>query len=171
MEKEITIVNEHDKVMGSAKMIDAHEKGLWHRISVVHIFNSQGQIYIQKRSPQVDTSPNLWDHSAAGHVDTSEEPVEAAKRELLEELGIKTDNLEAISTYKTQRSDQDKILNRFWYVYKHTFDGTMNLEKSEVSTGKYVDVEWLKTDIKEKPNLYTDGLKDSFEAYLNSKVI
>ena len=44
----------------------------------------------------------------------------------------------------------------------------MHLEKTEVSTGKFVDVEWLKTDIKDKPNLYTGGLKDSLKAYLNS---
>ena len=168
MEKEIAVVDEKNQVIASASMIDVHKKGLWHRISVVHVFNSKGEIYLQKRSPHVDTSPNLWDHSAAGHVDVGEEPEEAAKRELLEELGVKTDKLEFISTYKTQNSDKGKTLNRFWYVYKHTFDGTMHLEKTEVSTGKFVDVEWLKTDIKEKPNLYTDGLKDSLKAYLNS---
>jgi len=64
--------------------------------------------------------------------------------------------------------DEGKIFNRFWYVYKCTFDGAMKLNKSEVSTGKFVDVGWLKEDIKENPSFYTDGLKYSFEAYLNS---
>ena len=168
MEKEITIVDENNQVTGSARRIDAHKRGLWHRISVVHIFNTQGEIFIQKRSPHTDTSPNMWDHSAAGHVDTGEEPEESAKRELHEELGINANNLKLISTYKTHREEKDKVFNRFWYVYTNTFEGKMILEKKEVSTGKFVDIEWLKKDLREKPEVYTDGLKASFEAYLNS---
>lgn len=168
MEKEITIVDENNDVTGSASRIDAHRKGLWHIISVVHIFNAQGEIYIQKRSPQADTSPNMWDHSAAGHVDAGEEPEESAKRELHEELGIIANNLAFISTYKTHREEKDKVFNRFWYVYKYTFEGKMKLAKEEVSTGKFVDIEWLKKDINENPEVYTDGLKASLNAYLNS---
>jgi len=168
MERNITIVDESNKVTGSARRIDAHNKGFWHRIAVVHIFNPQGQIFIQKRSPHADTSPNMWDHSAAGHVDEGEEPEDAAKRELYEELGVKADRLTFISLYKTQRVEKDKTFNRFWYVYKYIFDGEMKLEKSEVSTGKFVDVGWLKKDIKERSDLYTDGLKASFDVYLES---
>jgi len=168
MEKEIVIVDENNQVKGSARRIDAHKKGLWHRIAVVHVFNPRGQIYIQKRSPQADTSPNLWDHSAAGHVDKGEEPEKAAKRELYEELSIDADDLILISTYKTQRTDKDKIFNRFWYIYKYVYDGDIKLRREEVSAGKFVDVGWLKKDLKERPEIYTEGLKASFEAYLSS---
>ena len=65
----ITIVDEENNVVGSTTRQEAQLKGLWHRIVVVLVFNSQGQLFIQKRSPHAETSPNMWDHSAAGHVD------------------------------------------------------------------------------------------------------
>lgn len=168
MEAKITIVDKDNNVIGSSDRLEAHLKGLWHRIAVVHVFNTKGQIYIQKRSPTADTSPNMWDHSAAGHVDSDETPDQAAKRELFEELGIKADNLTFIALYKTQRVIENKKLNRYWYVYKYVYDGEMQFEKGEVTTGKFVDVDWLKKNMQAKPEMYTDGIKDSLPAYLKT---
>lgn len=168
MDDFITIVDENDQVVGSADRNKAYLKGLWHRIVVILVFNSQGQIYIQKRPTDADTSPNLWDHSAAGHVDKDEEPELAAKRELFEELGIKAYSLQFIAILKTQRKEVNKTFNRFWYIYQCQYDGKMHLQSKEVSSGKFVDVEWLKEDLELNPDKYTDGVKSSFKAYLES---
>ena len=45
---------------------------------------------MQKRVLSKDENPGLWDSSAAGHVDSGESYDNAAKRELLEELGLST---------------------------------------------------------------------------------
>lgn len=168
MEKEIVIVDKDNKVVGTSTRSEAYKKGLWHRIAVVYVFNSRGKLYLQKRSAQMEVSPGKWDHSAAGHVDANEEPEQAAKREIYEELGIKPNLLVFISSHKTQMKNGSKILNRFWYLYKYTYDGGMKLEEKEVTTGKFVDVNWLKKDLKEKPDIYTYGLKASLNAYLKS---
>jgi len=169
MDKKIAIVDENNQVVGSSDRSEAHKQGLWHRIVVVLVFNNRSQLYIQKRSPNADTSPNMWDHSAAGHVDEGEEPEQAAKRELNEELGIKANALEFISSFKTQREEKDKKLNRFWSIYRFSFDGSMTLQESEVSEGKFVDIDWLKNEIDTNPKDYTDGLKSSLEAYLRNQ--
>jgi len=169
MSKLITIVDENNNVVGSATHQKAQKEGLWHRIVVVHVFNSKSKIFIQKRSPNADSSPNMWDHSAAGHVDADETPENAAKRELKEELGINSDRLSYLSTYKTQRKSGNKIFNRYWYLYCFSYDGKVNLQEDEVATGKFVDINWLKKNIEQNPRIYTDGLKKSFQVYLDSK--
>ncbi len=57
---------------------------------VVHccIFNSKGEMLIQKRSATKKVNPNLWDISLGGCVQAGETSQEAMTRELSEELGI-----------------------------------------------------------------------------------
>jgi len=50
--------------------------------------NSEGQLFLQKRSMEKDVQPGKWDMSVGGHVDAGEEPADAAARELSEELGV-----------------------------------------------------------------------------------
>ena len=65
-----------------------HAENLWHRAIHIFVFNAQGEIFLQKRSPWKDKHPGKWDSSAAGHLDSGEEYTAAARRELREELGI-----------------------------------------------------------------------------------
>ncbi|NMC36339.1 NUDIX domain-containing protein [Candidatus Beckwithbacteria bacterium] len=162
----ILIVNENDEVVGSAPRKQAQQQGLWHRIVCVYIVNSKGEIYIQKRGSQVDLYPNVWDHSSAGHVDSGEDVVIAAKRELFEELGIKAKKLTQIAYYKRQSQYKDRVLNRYWYLYEYRYDGPIKLQKSEISEGKFVSPTWLKKDIKDYPDKYTGGCKETFRNYL-----
>lgn len=63
-----------------------------YRISCgVAIFNSQGQMLIQKRHPDKKLFPGMWDISAAGAVISGESSQMAIERELKEELGINVD--------------------------------------------------------------------------------
>ncbi|MCB9815685.1 NUDIX domain-containing protein [Candidatus Nomurabacteria bacterium] len=84
----VVVVDENDKVVGSEMLFDAIEKGMIRRASRVYVFNESGQLLVQRRSENV-LKPLLLDQSAAGHVDEGESYLQAAKRELFEELGIK----------------------------------------------------------------------------------
>jgi isopentenyldiphosphate isomerase len=77
---EVIWVDEQDNILGSVTLDKAHLDGLLHRIAVVYLTNDLGQILIQERDD------GRLDHSAAGHVDIGESYLEAAKRELAEEL-------------------------------------------------------------------------------------
>ena len=156
----IDVVDENNVVIGQEWMSVVHKKGLWHRLVVVYVFNENGQLFVQKRSEKVPTAKGLWDHSCAGHVDVGEAPVNAAKRELEEELGIKTKKLELIKEYKSILGEEvidGKTLNRFWYLYKIINNGPFNLDPDEVSEGKFVNVDWLSNDIKNNTDIYTKG--------------
>lgn len=67
---------------------DAHRFGVWHRSVHIWIVDSKGRLLLQKRSMSKETYPGLWDISCAGHVLSGESHLEAACRELQEELSL-----------------------------------------------------------------------------------
>ncbi|MEK9738209.1 MAG: NUDIX domain-containing protein [Euryarchaeota archaeon] len=66
------IVNDSDKVIGSASRNEVHNRGLKHRSVHLLIFNKRGAVLLQKRSMEKDTFPGVWDSSVSGHVDSGE---------------------------------------------------------------------------------------------------
>ena len=83
----IIAVDENDNVIAAMPMFEAIEKGYNRRVSRAYVFNESGKVLIQRRSKNVFT-PLLLDLSMGGHVDEGETYEEAAKRELMEELGV-----------------------------------------------------------------------------------
>jgi len=67
---------------------DCHRLGLWHRTVHIWVLREDGMLLFQKRHPDKDTHPGYWDVSAAGHISAGQSVLEAAQRELEEELGL-----------------------------------------------------------------------------------
>jgi len=83
-EELIAIVNEHDKIIGTAKRGEVHEKGLLHREAYVFLIpSSYGKVLLQRRADD-----GKWTASAGGHFSPNEDYLQAAQREFQEELGI-----------------------------------------------------------------------------------
>ncbi len=84
----LDIVDAHNRVIGCAPRREVHRLGLRHRAVHMLIQDAEGRLYLQRRAPHKDVDPDLWDTSAAGHVDRGEDYLDAARRELHEELGL-----------------------------------------------------------------------------------
>jgi isopentenyldiphosphate isomerase len=82
------VVNDKDEVIDRKPRSEVHRRGLMHRATHVLIFNSRGQVFLQKRSMLKDRQPGVWDSSASGHLDTGEDYDACAVREVREELGL-----------------------------------------------------------------------------------
>lgn len=67
---------------------DPMPEGHYHLVVNVSLFNSKGQMLIQKRSDKKELWPGMWDVSACGSVLLGESSLKAAKRESFEELGV-----------------------------------------------------------------------------------
>lgn len=69
-----------------------HREGSLHGTAHIWIVRENDKsgydVLLQKRSEKKDSHPGCYDISSAGHVDAGETYLEAAKRELYEELGI-----------------------------------------------------------------------------------
>lgn len=88
---EIWDVYDHNRNLTGKKVLRGDpnnlKEGEYGLVVHVAIFNSEGEMLIQKRQSSRDRFPNLWDISAGGHSIAGETSQEAIAREASEELG------------------------------------------------------------------------------------
>lgn len=131
------VVDEQDQVIGQRTRSDVHREKLLHRAVHIFVFNSDGQLYIQRRSPNKDQLPNCWTSSCSGHVDTGESYDTAAVRELGEELAIHLENdepLQFLFKYDACR----KTGWEFVKTYRLLWDDTITFDPEEISEGQWI---------------------------------
>lgn len=87
-EELLVVVDWDDREVGIAPRHEIHEKGMIHRAVHVVLIDVRGMILLQKRSLIKDRFPGWWDISVGGHVNPGETYLEAAVREIHEEMGI-----------------------------------------------------------------------------------
>ena len=139
------VVDTKDVVVGKEKRSIVHRKQLMHRAIHVFVFNTNGQLYLQKRSLTKDSSPGKWVSSCSGHVDSGEDYDRAALRELREELRL-FEPAEFARVFKEPACDQTG--QEFVWVYDCKADGPFRLDPQESTEGRWVTLdeldEWLR---------------------------
>jgi isopentenyldiphosphate isomerase len=132
----LDVVDENDEVIGVKSRGEIHADGLMHRAVHILVFNSRGELFLQKRSMNKDEQPGKWDSSAAGHVDSGEDYLACAQREIGEELGIVVDRpLQPL--FKLAASPRSG--NEHCMVYRYRYDGPMLLQAEEIDDGDWID--------------------------------
>ena len=143
-----------DQVIGKATRREIHQKQLIHRSIHILVFNSNKQIFLQKRSNTKDENPGIWDTSSAGHVDAGETYDECAERELWEELRIK-ESLKPLAKIKACKETYQEHVQ----VYVCTTNASITINRNEISEGKYFDWETLPNIIQSNPEIFTSSFK------------
>lgn len=126
------VVDEEDRVLGPKPRELVHVNNLRHRAAHILITNALGELFLQKRSIWKDRNAALWDSSAAGHVDAGENYLEAAKRELQEEIGIECE-LTAIGRLPSGEDTGWEFIE----VYHGCHEGPFRFAPMEVETGAF----------------------------------
>ena len=147
-------MNEQDRVIGKATRSEIHKNNLLHRSAHILVFNSNNQLFLQKRSMSKDESPGLWDTSSAGHVNSGESYEVSAYRELWEELGIKT-----VLTPLAKIDACNETFHEHVQVYICKTDASIKINQEEISEGKYFNFPLIINDINESSKKYTSSLK------------
>ena len=137
MEELIDVVDAGDRVLKSAPRQLVHAEKWLHRAVHVFVFNAAGQLFLQKRSSTKTSAPNKWVSSCSGHVDAGEGYLQAAQRELGEEIGLQLscDALQAIF----KESPCPATGGEFVWVYTCQSEGPFVLDPEEVSDGQWID--------------------------------
>lgn len=132
------IVNADGEVTGKALRSECHANTfLLHPVVHLHVFNSKGELYLQKRSVCKIIQPGMWDTSVGGHVEYGEDIETALFRETREELGIIDFDPQFLCKYLFRSHVEEELV----YVYKTVYDGVIVPDKSEIDDGRFWTIE------------------------------
>ena len=131
---------------------DVHRDGDWHRAAHVWIVTPDDKLLLQRRSHRKENHPGLWDVSAAGHVSAGETVIDAAVREVAEELGVNIEprELEHIATTREQwvlndGAYIDNEIHEIFVVRRDVRLDELTLQPEEVDTAILVTLRQVPT--------------------------
>jgi isopentenyldiphosphate isomerase len=151
------LVTETGEIIGKATRKECHSGSfLLHPVVHLHLFNSKGELYLQKRAMNKDIQPGKWDTSVGGHVDYGEEMKSALLREAQEELGITDFEPIFIMRYKFVSDKEAELIHSHYAVY----DNEINPDPIEISEGRF----WQIADIEAQfgKNVFTPNFEQEF---------
>lgn len=164
---EVQLVDAEDNPNGSMEKLEAHEKGALHRALSVIIINSKKEILLQRRALGKYHSPGLWTNTCCSHPYPGEDPNEAAKRRLQEEMGMSS---ELTFLFKFQYKcdfENGLIEHELDHVFIGKTDDTPHLNTDEAMAFKWMSIENLEQDMLSYPENYTFWFKLIIEKYRN----
>lgn len=140
-EEMFPIVDEKGNVISAATRGECHSGSkLLHPVVHLHVFNSKGELYLQKRPEWKDIQPGKWDTAVGGHVDLGESIMMALNREAKEELGITDFVPEEVTRYVFESARERELV----FTYKTVYDGEI-CPSDELDGGRF----WTPEEIKE----------------------
>lgn len=151
------VVDEQGNITGAATRGECHNGSkLLHPVVHLHVFNQQGELYLQKRPEWKDIQPGRWDTAVGGHVDLGESVEMALKREAEEELGITDFTAELLESYVFE-SEREKEL-----VFSHKTIYTNELHPSdELDGGRFWKIEEIREQLGK--GVFTPNFEQEFQ--------
>ena len=149
----LPLVDENGNITGTATRGECHNGSMMmHPVVHLHVFNSKGELYLQKRPEWKDIQPGKWDTAVGGHIDLGEHVEQALFREAGEELGIEGFTPEALPQYVFRSACECEMV----YPYKTVYDKDIR-PSEETSGGRF----WNMDEIRE--SIGKDILTPNFE--------
>ncbi len=134
MDERFDIVDRLGRVIGQASRSECHRNpALIHQAVHVQVFDREGRLFLQKRSDSKDVQPGKWDSSVGGHLRPGESPIQGARRELAEELGVETARLEKAYEYFWESEIETELVRTFVTLH----EGPFRLQEEEISEGRF----------------------------------
>lgn len=136
------LVDEAGHVVGSASRAECHGGSmLLHPVVHLHLFNSRGELYLQKRPAWKDIQPGRWDTAVGGHVGWGETVEQALRREVREELDVTGFEPEPIAVYVFRSERECELV----HVFRTVWDGPV-LPSDELDGGRF----WSPAEIRSR---------------------
>ena len=134
------IVDEEGHVTGSITRGEAHSGSrILHPVVHLHLFNSKGELYLQRRPLWKDIQPGKWDTACGGHMAFGETPEEALRREVREEIGVTDFTPVPLGHYVFDSKRERELV----YVNRTIYDCPVKPDKDELDGGRF----WTRDEI------------------------
>ncbi len=171
----LDIVDEEDRVLGQISRRDAHSQNVLHRSVHIIVLDKDNKIFVQERSRSKDSYPGFFEVSLSGHVLQGESYMQAASRELREELGVDVQKsivrdsfsrsfLQPVRMFNfhLQTPQENELVTVF--LIKN-FEGTITVNRQEVFAGKFLSLPEFMQDFASKKEKYTPGSIKAWDTY------
>lgn len=123
---------------------DKLPEGTYRMVVHVCIFNSKGEMLIQKRADDIIRWPGFWDISVGGGASAGDSSRKAAERETAEELGLLLDLSDHRPVITVNFSDG---FDDFYTVEQDLSLDDLNLQTEEVSDARWASREEIESMI------------------------
>lgn len=154
------IVDELGNIVGSATRGECHGGSkLLHPVVHLHVFDSEGRLYLQKRPVWKDIQPGKWDTAVGGHIDLGECVGDALRREAREELGLSGFEPKPLGSYVFESARERELVNSFSAVVAE-----MPIPSDELDGGRF----WSREEIVENlgKGVFTPNFEEEFRKFL-----
>lgn len=162
-EDEVILVDEADNELGTSPKLRAHHEGVLHRAFSVFLFNSRGELLLQRRAGGKYHSGGLWTNTCCSHPRPGEETAAAARRRLQEEMGLSTPLLPVFAF--TYRADLGQGL---WeHELDHVFVGRTDQDPlpdpEEVGDWRWASIPEVVDEMHRHPERFTAWFRQPFD--------
>ncbi len=156
-EEMFPVVDEDGNITGAATRGECHNGSkLLHPVVHLHVFNSKGELYLQKRPDWKDIQPGKWDTAVGGHIDLGESVELALKREVQEELGITEFEPQRLIHYVFESAREKELV----FVHKTIYDGPIT-PSEELDGGRFWSLDEIKANLGK--NVFTPNFESEFQ--------
>ena len=159
MNEQVILVDKDDNEIGTEAKLKAHREGKLHRAFSIFVFNSDGNLLLQKRAKEKYHSGGLWTNTCCSHPKPNESIDSNIHLRLKEELGFDCD-LTYLRKFTYKAAFENGLIeNEIDHIFTGTYNGVVQINPDEVSDYKWVNLKNLREDIKNSPENYTPWLK------------
>lgn len=164
MNRQVVLVDEQDREMGTADIYKAHQgNGLKHRALSVILYrkvNGKTELLHQKRAMAKPLFKDLWSNTMCTNLRPEDQYLPRAVSRLDEEMGIKIkpEDLRILYRFSYEAEDENQpgwLENEVDTVFVGEWNGEMRLNPAEASDAKWIEWDEMKKDIEKNPKTYS----------------